>query len=69
MLNVSLLGSECCVCISEGQTMFLSRGNASEPPGALSRIQMPEDSELVGLEWGLAWRSKSSITDYSVFSL
>lgn len=25
------------------------------------QIQMPEDCELVSLEWGLAWRLKSSI--------
>lgn len=37
--------------------------------GLFLGIQMPEDSELVRLEWGLAWRSKSSIADYSVFSL
>lgn len=37
--------------------------------GLFLQIQRPEDSDLVHLEWGLAWRSRSSIADYSAFSL
>lgn len=37
--------------------------------GLFLQIQMPRDSELVSLEWGLACKLKNSVGDDTVYSL